>query len=278
MHRKIIFASDIDNTLTDKRHLIPDEVALYLTELHEKNCEIIFLTGRTFSFAYRSLDKFSFPYHLAVQHGAEVLQMPEKKILMRNFLPIEIVFEVEMMAECIVYSGFETGDFCYCRRERYSKEMQDYFALLEEKASAPWVNVADWKEVKQKSIPLIKCFDSDPKRLNKVQKKLHQRVKINSAIIQDTVDPSLYILLITHSDACKGKSLEKLLTLKGWDYPIIAAGDDNNDIELLKRGTISIAMEKGPEALKKEADIIAKSSHENGIIEALEKAREMLDV
>src|SRR3990167_9606246 len=84
---KVVLASDIDKTLTDESKHVPDDVISYLAELHKQDWEIVLVTGRTFSYAMMSLEKINFPYYLAVQNGAEVLKMPEKTILFRNFLP-----------------------------------------------------------------------------------------------------------------------------------------------------------------------------------------------
>ena len=91
----MILASDIDKTLTDPRGLIPDEVANYLGELHKQGCTIVLVTGRNFTYAMQSLEKFEFPYYLAVQNGAEILSMPEKEILYQTFLPKSIAYAID---------------------------------------------------------------------------------------------------------------------------------------------------------------------------------------
>ena len=53
---------------------------------------------------------------------------------------------------------------------------------------------------------------------------------------------------------------------------MITAGDDNNDLSLLKEGDIGIAMDGSPEALQNLADIIAPPSDRLGIIQGLQEA------
>ena len=132
---KVIFASDIDKTLTDERHIIPDQVINYLGELHKEGWEIVLLTGRTFSFAMMSVEKIDFPFHLAVQNGAEVLKMPEKEILFQTFIEKEVVYKIDAICrqyqeDFLIYSGLEGGDFCYYRTSKFSPFFLDYLEKL----------------------------------------------------------------------------------------------------------------------------------------------------
>ena len=56
------------------------------------------------------------------------------------------------------------------------------------------------------------------------------------------------------------------------DHFLIAAGNDENDISMLKLANVRIVMEDAPKHVLKHADIKAKSASKNGIIAALEKA------
>ena len=68
------------------------------------------------------------------------------------------------------------------------------------------------------------------------------------------------------------------MCIRDRDCPIIGAGDDNNDIELLQNSDISIAMGDGSKDLIKIAQIVAKPSRQEGIIAAVQEARLRLGV
>ncbi len=277
---KVVLASDIDKTLTDERGLIPDEVINYLGELHKSGWEIVLITGRTFSYAMMSLEKADFPFYLAVQNGAEVLEMPSKRIVFQNFLPKSVAYYLdeiyrEVAEDFLIYAGLEKGDFCYYRTSRFSQSFLDYLEKLKRIASADWVKVDDLADIPQASFPLIKCL-GDLQGLQKIQHKLEHIQMATSSLILDSVHPSLPLLLVTHREVNKGLIFNKIKALHGWTCPVIAAGDDRNDIPLFKTADISIAMSNAPPELKALAQIITKSSFELGIIPALEQAKQLL--
>lgn len=277
-----IFASDIDNTLTDKNHLIPKEVEAYLAAMHKDGWKIFFLTGRTFSFAKKSIGHFDIPYHLAVQNGAEVFEMPGKRRILKNFLEKGVVESMvyicqEMGDECIIYSGSDGGDFCYYRPGQFSPDMLKYLDRLKLLTDIKWVAFDKFSDLEPTSFPLVKCIGKKDD-LEKIRGRILEHHKVNSFLIRDSIDPNLWILMITHEKASKGLALDALCKQNNWtDTSIIAAGDDENDICLLQRADIGIAMRDECKKLVDIATIIGKSSHENGIIEGLEKALKMVD-
>lgn len=279
---KVVFASDIDKTLTDERHIIPDEVVNYLEGLHKKGWEIVLLTGRTFSFAMMSLEKIDFPFYLAIQNGAEVLKMPEKKMIFQNFLDKQVVYELDKIyhhfeEDFLIYSGLERGDFCYYRTTKFSPFFIDYLERLKKISAGEWVEFGALHEIYQKGFPLIKGLGNSLS-LQKIQGKLDDLALVTSSLITDTVDPTLPLLLITHQDVNKGTIFKKILEREGWACPTIAAGDDNNDIPLLQAADIGIAMKTGSKELQLHADILGTSSIERSIIPALEEAQIKLNL
>ncbi len=277
---KVVFASDIDKTLTDERHIIPDEVIVYLEGLYKKGWEIVLLTGRTFSFAMMSLEKIPFPFYLAVQNGAEVLKMPEKEIIFQTFMPRSVVNQVERIyhhyeEDFLIYSGLEMGDFCYYRTSKFSPFYLEYIEKLKKISASDWVKIDNIEDIKQTKFPLIKCLGPHFS-LQKIWGKFLDDKTVSSSLIADTVDSNLSILLLTHEGVDKGAVLKKIKEKCLWNCPVIAAGDDNNDITLLQAADIGIAMKTGSKDLQIHADIVANSSLDLGIIDALEKAQKKI--
>ena len=276
MEPKFIFASDIDNTLTGYDYFIPPEVVEYLTSLHVNGYEIVFLTGRCLSFALLSTKAFDIPYYICVQNGAEVIHMPENTPVIQYFLQRDILYDLDLISrdhkdDFFVFSGFESGDFCYYRPDRFSSEILKYFEIAKRFSDGKWLPIKELSEI-QDEFPLVK-FIGDRKEMEIIKEKIiKKRNDLNVILMGDTTDPAQTILLITHKSADKGKVLEVLCKNNKWKSPVIAAGDSYNDICLLKNANISITMEDAPDELKKMAHIIAKPSTQHGIIAALQEA------
>lgn len=275
MHRGTI-ALDIDGTITDREHQIPDGVATYFENLHKEGWQFVFVTGRPFSFAMMTLPKLTFPYLLAVQNGADLIEMPERKRIDHAYLKIDVVEALAKLYEeeegdFIVYAGFEHGDLCYYRPSRFSERMKEYLKEVEKLSASPWIALETFEIETQSSFPLIKCIGKEA-----VLKRFHEKLQtipdLKTSLIRDPIDPSLHLILITHKEADKGIAAKKFVEKYGLKRPLITGGDDNNDIPLLKVGDVRIAMDGAPEALQNIAHIIAPPSDRMGIIQGLEEA------
>lgn len=65
----------------------------------------------------------------------------------------------------------------------------------------------------------------------------------------------------------KGSALKKLSELEKWDtFTVVAAGDYNNDIEMLEFADIAIAPQNAQDIVKKSADYVTKATCEEGAI------------
>lgn len=271
-------ALDIDGTITGRDHLIPDGVAFYLEKLQRDGWQLIFVTGRILSFSLMALNKLDFPYLLALQNGADLLEMPKKKQVYRAYLKIDIVSVLEELYQgnendFILYSGYEKGDRGYFRPDHFKPEMLDYLKEIEKFSAEPWKGVESFETCGQSTFPLIKCIGSK-EMLASFDQKLKTISGINTTTILDPISREFYLTLITHEDADKGKAVKKFIDLYHLKRPVITGGNDNNDIPLLKQGDVRIAIDGAPDALQELAHIIAPSADRMGIIEGLQKAIE----
>lgn len=271
---KGILAFDIDGTLTHRLDWVDPKVAEALKQLSTDGWHIALLTGRIFSFAHAILQYFHFPYLLAVQNGADIITMPDKSHLFQQYLSAEIIPDIEKAYEgagedFIIYAGIDNGDFCYYRPERLSPKMIEYTKKLESLGAAPW-QPSDFNFPKDKKFPLIKCFGKQ-EAMKRVYDRLQGNKNIEISLICDPVDPSLYLNLITHPNANKGGVVHFLR--EHFKAPlVIAAGDDHNDLKMLKEADIRIAIETAPEEVLAYTDIRARPASELGILPAIEEA------
>jgi len=270
---KIAFAFDIDGTLTHRHDWVDARVVEKLRHLVHRKIPIALVTGRVFSYAKLVLHLFDFPYLLAVQNGADILEMPSKKHVRRHYLSGDLIPQIEAAYEgqeedFIIYSGIDQGDFCYYRPENFSKKMIPYLKKLESLGGSPWKK-SDF-QFEHATFPLIKCFGKKQPMKN-LHEKLLKNSNIEVSMIHDPVDPSLYLNLITHPKANKGGVLD-LIRARYPGAHVIAAGDDFNDYKMLQNADTAIAIDTAPREVLDLADIKAKGAEECGIIDAIEEA------
>lgn len=276
MKKKGIIALDIDGTITAERHHVSKNVIQYLSFLVTDGWQVIFITGRPFSWAFRSLQDVSFPYYFAVQNGALVLSMPDKKIVTRYYLNRSIIGSMEDIcknepSDFVIYSGFENDDVCYYRSHHFSSDLLSYVQARSVSINEKWVDISTYDRLKMDCFPSVKCFG----RLDSA-KRMHEKIEIelgfHAPLMRDPLGENYYVVQVTAPHVNKGETLLRFHEEQRNSGPMIAAGDDANDISMLKVAQIKIVMETAPEEVLKLADIIAPSAEKEGIIEGLSKA------
>lgn len=276
MGKKGWIALDIDGTITLDKYSVPKEVGDFFHKLQFEGWQFAFATGRPFAFALVALSKFDFPYILFPQNGSIAIEMPQKKVLFKSYIPasslpyMERAFE-GLHSDFLIYAGYERGDFCFWRPKRFPQEEQAYVSDLQTRQKENWQEVSDFDHLPVDSFPLIKCFGSEP-RMRHLIDQLKKEKKFEIAKIRDPFDKDITLLLITDIHASKGKSLTKLFNERGRGPCVIAAGDDENDLSLLGVADIKIAMAHAPDTLQEAATFIAPPTKKFGIIKALEIA------
>lgn len=263
-------ALDIDGTITEDKYSVPEQVIEFLQTAHQTGWKILLSTGRAASFAYKALEKIPFPFFLSGQNGSICLEMPDQKIAFKKYIDGSLIQEVEKMgSEFIVYSGFEKGDFFYFRPSSFSQESLNYVRAVQEREKSKGQEVENFSKLE--STPLIKCFGAYD-RVKELGSKLFGTGFFELSMIRDPFYSPYYMLLVTDRFASKGASLKKLISIHGKGQLVIAAGNDENDLPLLREADVKIAMPEGSELLRRAADFIAPPVSENGIIDALKIA------
>ncbi len=270
-------ALDLDGTITDHTHHAPKEVVQFLHDLQQQGWEIVFITGRTFSFAWHIVQAFDFPYYLSVQNGADIILMPEKQLVARHYLDERILPVLEEAylgkeEDFLVYAGFENGDFCYYRPERFSPVFSDHIRRkIMPLSPEPWQSRKDFHFGKNFSFPLAKCLGNRDSMFA-VNKTLHEYSECSATLIRDPLGDNIYLILVTAKLATKGNALKTIQQVTGKKGKTIAAGDDLNDISMLQVADVKIVIETAPAEMHSMASIIAKHGKQHGIIDALKQA------
>lgn len=274
---KGLIALDIDGTVTATAHDLEEEVATFFAALYKEGWAFLFVTGRTFQWGQSVLGKLSFPYFFAVQNGAFLIEMPSRKILVQELLQKDILPQMEVIcqgepSDYTLFTGYANQDKCYWRPDRFSLSMRTYLEKRIAYTQENWIAV-DHFAVNQ--FAAVKCFGKQDSAA-RIARKIEEQLDLHVPLIKDPFDPEMYVVQATHPQAHKGTPVELCKQLLGISGPVIAAGDDRNDIPLLEKGDIAVAMETAPIELLTIADIVAPSAGQKGIIVGLTEALKQL--
>lgn len=274
-----IIALDIDGTVTAEAHAIPAEVVSFLEQLQKENWAFLFITGRTFKWAYSSLEALKMPYYLAVQNGAILLKMPEREIVKSCYLNASLIPQMSeichgLNTDFIIYSGYENQDICYYRPNSFSMDHLNYLKARTAALKENWQEVENFDLLGIEAVASLKFIEKESlikKIIQEIEQKLHLHIPLN----RDPFNEQYFVAQATHSDATKGNALKAFSKMFEYRGPIIAAGDDYNDVSMLEQADIKIVMGNAPGPLLLMADIIAPPVSKMGIINGLQHAIHM---
>ena len=277
---KGIIALDIDGTLTAQTHHLPENVIAHLTSLVREGWSIVFITGRPYKWGQSTLSGLNFPYYLAVQNGAIILEMPSAHVLTRKYLDRSIFPGMDSVCkeegtDFIIYGGYEYGDVCYYRPQKLADPLRKYLERRTKTLNENWIAVESFNDIDLKAFPSIKCFGQYKEAII-LAEKIEKQVGLHVPLIRDPFDEQYYVAQATHPDVSKGQALKDLISLNGLHGPIIAAGDDLNDLTMLEAADCKVVMATAPEEILRIADVVAPPAADEGIIIGLKQAIEKL--
>jgi Cof subfamily protein (haloacid dehalogenase superfamily) len=270
-----LIALDIDGTITSHRHELPQAVIDYFNHLHTKGWQFIFITGRPFQWGYATLKYLKFPYLLAVQNGALILEMPKQRIMDRRYLTrkelplIEKICRQEQIGY-VVYGGLEHQDWCYFQPMHWTVDQLNYLQRRTAALGEKWQALPSFQDMPLSTFASLKCFAKEEQAF-RLARLIEYDLKLHAPPNKDPFDPSYYVIQATHPEATKGLALKHARQLLPMNVPVIAAGDDLNDITMLQEADYKIVMATAPQEMLALADVVAPPSNEEGIIQGLEQ-------
>lgn len=276
---KGLIALDIDGTLSIHLETIPPQVVEYLHNLVKEGWLLIFITGRTF-WGCKILNALPFPYYVAVQNGAIVLEMPLRRIILKKYLNSHIFPTMEKICrdqptDFVIYTGAEYNDLCFFRPQCFSQELLIYLQARRELSGESWEKVSSFDDLRIKEFSSVKCF-GDEESSPLIAKAIEEQLGLHAPVIKDPFHNGYYVIQATHPAISKGTALRDIINLLEYKGVVIAAGDDNNDRPMLAEADIRIVMSTAPKDLLNEAHVQAPSAAELGIIQGLNQALEIL--
>ena len=256
-----LVATDIDGTILGKSGEFTQGVKDCIKTLQEKGIKVVIVTGRMHAGAKKIAKRLNLTTPVVSYQGGLIKDI-DGTVLYEKFLPENIAKEIISWAnENNVHLNLYTNDMLYSEKDddeikRYAEYQElDY-------------NVKDFSEIPMDKINKLLAIDYNDKDrvtdwVNTMSKKYP-----NLHIVKSTP----YFCEFSTNEAtkaCAVKFLEKYWNLKNEE--ILTIGDQDNDIELLKAGGISVAMLNGTDTLKEYADYITDSVDNDGFVKAINK-------
>jgi hydroxymethylpyrimidine pyrophosphatase-like HAD family hydrolase len=256
-----ILAFDLDGTLTDKNHALPPPTVSMLRSLHEAGWVVFFVTGRTLPWSLAHLSSLAIPFYLAPYNGACVRHFPGDEYvhaacmnthhlrLCERFFP-DFGGVVYTLSGRAVYTHLPTSP-------RILEHVRKRRSLQHEE----WELLPSLSSVENEGVASVRFF-APPLEASMLSHLLGEGSALHAPTMKDSFDESLSVVQVTAPYASKGQALLSVRR-RYPGVPVIAAGNDENDIPLLQCADIGIAVGKdAPLILRKLAHVKAASPEE----------------
>lgn len=253
-------ALDLDGTLLNSKKEISEKNRDILRELYKNGIEVIIVTGRSYSATKEVIKKLNLPITAICYNGAKVIDTKDETILLEEPLSEEIIkILIEISRENNIHLNLYQDEEWFVEngfnwQTKYYRENIGIEAI--EIDFNKFLNFVMTKAL----------FIDERYNLEKIEKELKDRI---GDTVHLTYSQERY-LEVLNKEVNKGKSLEKILKLKGLTLETcVAFGDANNDKEMIEMVGYGVAMGNAEENLKKVAKYITASNDCDGVYEFL---------
>lgn len=256
-----LVAIDIDGTLLTNQKRILLETKNDIIDAHNKGIIICICTGRGYPAAKRYIDEINLNIPLILYNGSRIRMSNDESLILNKTIDVMVaknVFDI---------INRNNGTCCFWREDvLYFNKYDEYTAYYEDLTSIKANIIGELTNELFDGINKFLWFDT-----------LENLEYIKSNILSDVsginyFNSQSHILEIVPTNINKGESLKFLANHYNIEMDqVIAIGDDENDISMIKVAGMGVAMGNAKSIVKEVADYITLTNEENGVGEVIKK-------
>lgn len=271
MHKIKMIGLDLDGTLlTSDKRLLPFTRQV-LTEAIERGILVLMATGRPYTGIPEELRNLSGMRYALTSNGARILDTQTGKVLIEHLLPLksakkalEILRKYDTLQE-VYFEGqgyAEAKKLDQISRYHHNPHMWEY--VRSSRKAVP--SLPELIDRENQDMDKVQALFADMGELGQAWKELEQYEEL---VLVSSLG---YNIEINAVGVDKGTGLMELGELLGIrPEEIMACGDGDNDIQMLERSGIGVAMGNAEEKVKAAADYVAETNDEEGAAKAIIK-------
>lgn len=264
MRYKVI-AIDMDGTLLNSHNQISLRTRNAITRAKEKGVHIVLATGRILKSAMIFADDLKLDNPILACNGAIILDA-SRNVIYNRPLEMDLANKImELARDYNVYYHFYNEESLFSNH--YIKEIVDYYSNKLQRID---VRIFEDKNeiLTDKSLNIFKFLfiDNDMERLNNLRRDFSTIDGLN--VTKSWADN----IEVMDFRASKGIGLEYLCNeMNISPDQVIAIGDNENDLSMLRYAGFGVAMGNSDEKVKLEADYITETNDKDGVAKVIEK-------
>lgn len=274
-----LIAVDLDNTLLDDNKEVSKENIEFINRLIEKGYEIVIATGRRYFSAKEFIKSINKPLTILANNGSIARETGKNNILFEKLLSTEdfrIIVEMgkaRNLHPIVHVDNFELGYDLIIEMDIDDPAYGNYFSKDEKR----YKRVNSYLDIENEKILAIIYLGNKLDMEDFYLEINENHSNKYSFHIVENIRAAEALLEIMHPLGCKWQGLQEYIKERGIrEEEVIAIGDDNNDISMLKNAGLGIAMKNAGENVKSVADIISeKDNNASGVAFELKKIIKM---
>ncbi len=254
-----MIATDIDGTILNWTGEFSPRVVKCIQELTAQGIKVVLVTGRMHSSTFPIAQKLGLNTPIVSYQGGLIKDINNKTLYQKDL-------EVDYAKEIIQWARKNNIHLnLYLDDKLYVEEDNDTIKkyVVGKYVDYTVCNFDDLEIANVNKILAIDYSDAD-----KVTSWVEELTKKYSELY--IVKSTPYFCEIGNIEAKKSSGVDYLRELWGFEREeVMAIGDQNNDIELLKAGGVAVAMGNATRELKKYANFVTDTVDEDGFVKAV---------
>jgi Cof subfamily protein (haloacid dehalogenase superfamily) len=265
-----LLAIDADGTLVDPADHIRPRVREAVRAVAARGIPIVLATGRSLDGADLVLEELGIDLGLALVNGAICTEGRHTPSFRHAMLPTEVGFEALdalQAAGCapFIYDDPEHEDVIVM--EAAHPRMPGFIAART--ADHRHVDLRAWYD--HPVLTILAAGEREP--MQRVSAELGARLSGRAEVICSYYQTNdLWLLTIVAAGCNKADAVEAFARRRGFGMEhVMAIGDSNNDVDLVRRAGFGVAMGNAVDEVKAVADAIVADNSHDGVAEAIER-------
>lgn len=255
---------DLDGTLFDDQKRISEENKLAIHKAKENGCKIVIATGRPYNGVLPVLEELylvSDTDYVICYNGAKVF----------NTKTLEIIFSTTISGKTVKELYLEskrlgTNFHAFMINEDLITDVHNPYTDVEVRINKIVDHIIDFKSLKDND-EFLKCMMVGEKvAVDKAMNNLNPKYYSDYSVVRS----SSIFLEFLNKTTNKGTALEALASyLNIRMEETMAIGDAGNDLAMIEKAGVGVAMENSFPEVKKVANFITTSNESSGVAKAL---------
>lgn len=264
-----LISLDMDATTLMSDHTISDNTLKTLRKASQQGIEVMINTGRTYSEAKEYIEAMDFVNYAALANGSVIYDKSKNDFIRISNMSIDLIAKAHEFSAAF---SEEVAFVISGERHTYSdtiyangKGAEQHRRICGE-GNLRFVDdlVEGFRDRFIAKGLLIGSHEILSKIKGRLQDHFSERIQLVFSLecALEILDPSMD----------KSNALHRIMQMKGLKKDqVIAIGDGENDLGMLRAAGVSVAMGNAVEKLKSVADFITLTNNEDGVVHALNK-------